>query len=105
MDFDSDDELDSHLITEAVKGANEMTEDQLQIDLLNGAGVVRYPGAATSDSNLTGEGTATVVTYDMLVKLGITLNDNLAPLQTKQCWFSDDRYSYHSWCSCSVHWF
>ena len=83
MDFDTDDELDSHLITEAVKGANEMTEDQLQIDLLNGAGVVRYPGAATSDSKLTGEGTATVVTYDMLVKLGITLNDNLAPLQTK----------------------
>lgn len=83
MDFDSDDELDSHLITEAVKGANEMTEDQLQIDLLNGAGVIRYPGAATSDSALTGEGTATVVTYDMLVKLGITLNDNLAPLQTK----------------------
>ena len=83
MDFDSDDELDSHLITEAVKGANEMTENQLQIDLLNGVGVVRYPGAATSDSDLTGEGTATVVTYDMLVKLGITLNDNLAPMQTK----------------------
>lgn len=83
MDFDTDDELDSHLITEAVKGANEMTEDQLQIDLLNGAGVIRYPGAAATDSHLTGEGTATVVTYDMLVKLGITLNDNLAPMQTK----------------------
>ena len=83
MDFDTDEELDSHLIQEAVKGANEITEDQLQIDLLNGAGVVRYPGSATSNADMTGEGTATVVTYDMLVKLGITLNDNLAPLQTK----------------------
>lgn len=72
MDFDTDEELDMHLIQEAVKGANEITEDQLQIDLLNGAGVVRYPGAATSNTDMTGEGTATVVTYDGLVKMGIT---------------------------------
>ncbi|AGF88379.1 major coat protein [Salmonella phage FSL SP-076] len=83
MDFDTDEELDSHLIQEAVKGANEITEDQLQIDLLNGAGVVRYPGAATSNADMTGEGTATVVTYEGLVKMGITLNDNLCPMQTK----------------------
>ncbi len=83
MDFDTDDELDQHLIQEAVKGANEVTEDQLQIDLINGAGVIRYPGAATSNGDMTGEGTATVVTYDALIKLGITLNDNLAPMQTK----------------------
>ena len=83
MDFDTDEELDSHLIQEAVKGANDITEDQLQIDLLNGAGVVRYPGAATSNANMTGEGTATVVTYEGLVKMGITLNDNLCPMQTK----------------------
>jgi len=83
MDFDTDEELDSHLIQEAVKGANDITEDQLQIDLLNGAGVVRYPGAATSNADMTGEGTATVVTYEGLVKMGITLNDNLCPMQTK----------------------
>lgn len=83
MDFDTDEELDSHLIQEAVKGANELTEDQLQIDLLNGAGVVRYPGSATSNADMTGEGTATVVTYEGLVKMGITLNDNLCPMQTK----------------------
>lgn len=83
MDFDTDEELDSHLIQEAVKGANEITEDQLQIDLLNGAGVVRYPGAATSNADMTGEGTATIVTYEGLVKMGITLNDNLCPMQTK----------------------
>ncbi|MGQ3469476.1 hypothetical protein, partial [Xanthomonas campestris] len=29
-----------------------MTEDLLQIDLLNSAGVVRYPGAATQDSEV-----------------------------------------------------
>lgn len=84
MDFDSDEELDMHLIQEAVKGANEITEDQLQIDLLNGAGVIRYPGTATENSAMTGEGDSpNVVTYDGLVKLGITLNDNLCPLQTK----------------------
>lgn len=83
MDFDTDEELDMHLIQEAVKGANQVYEDQLQIDLLNGAGVVRYPGTATSNADMTGEGTATVVTYDMLVKLGITLNDNLCPMRTK----------------------
>lgn len=83
MDFDSDAELDMHLIQEAVKGANEITEDQLQIDLLNGAGVIRYPGSVTQDSGMTGEGTATEVTYDGLVKMSITLNNNRCPMHTK----------------------
>ena len=83
MDFDTDEELDSHLINEAVKAANRITEDQIQIDLLNGAGVVRYPGAATSNADMTGEDTATVVTYDSLIKLNTTLNNNQCPMQTK----------------------
>lgn len=82
MDFDNDAELMQHLTTESVRGANEITEDQLQIDLLNGAGVVRYPGVAMADEDLTGEGIVSEVTYDDLIKLGITLNDNRCPMQT-----------------------
>jgi N4-gp56 family major capsid protein len=84
MDFDSDSELMQHLTTESVKAANEITEDQLQIDLLNGAGVVRYAGVATSNATLSGEtGAITKVDYDDLVKLSIELNNNRTPKQTK----------------------
>ena len=84
LDFDSDAELLQHLTTESVKAANEITEDQLQIDLLNGAGVVRYAGVATSAVTLSGEtGGITAVDYDDLVKLSIELNNNRTPKQTK----------------------
>ena len=84
LDFDSDAELLQHLTTESVKAANEITEDQLQIDLLNGAGVVRYAGTATSPVTLSGEtGGITAVDYDDLVKLNIELNNNRTPKQTK----------------------
>ena len=84
MDFDSDSELMQHLTTESVKAANEITEDQLQIDLLNGAGVLRYAGTATSALTLSGKtGGVTAVDYDDLVKLSIELNNNRTPKQTK----------------------
>jgi N4-gp56 family major capsid protein len=40
VDFDSDAELEMHVNREMIFGANEITEDMLQIDLLNAAGVV-----------------------------------------------------------------
>lgn len=84
LDFDTDSELLQHLTTESVKAANEITEDQLQIDLLNGAGVVRFAGVATSPGTLSGEtGDVTAVDYDDLVKLSIELNNNRTPKQTK----------------------
>ena len=84
LDFDTDSELLQHLTTESVKAANEITEDQLQIDLLNGAGVVRFAGVATSPGTLSGEtGGVTAVDYDDLVKLSIELNNNRTPKQTK----------------------
>lgn len=93
LDFDSDAELMSHLTSELVKAANEITEDQLQIDLINGAGVVRYAGAATSLATLNGDDIAapfdiatttnTIVSYDDLVKLGIELDNNRTPKNTK----------------------
>jgi len=84
MDFDTDAELEMHITREAVMGANEITEDALQIDLLNGAGVIRYAGAATSTATLSGEtGGVTEVTYTDLMKLSIDLDNNRCPKNTK----------------------
>lgn len=78
LDFDSDAELDMHVGREMLKGANEITEALLQVDLLNAAGVVRYPGAAISNATLDSE-----VTYDDLMRLTIDLDNNRAPKGTK----------------------
>lgn len=80
MDFDSDDQLMEHINREMINGANEMTEDLLQIDLLNAAGVVKYAGAATS--NLEVDAT-TAVEYGDLMRLSIDLDNNRTPKQTK----------------------
>lgn len=82
--FDTDEELYSHMSREMVAGANEIMEDLLQIDLLNAAGVVVYPGTATQDSELTPEGAdPSIVTYQDLKKLGITLDDNRTSKSTR----------------------
>jgi len=87
LDFDTDDQLLSHITMEAVKGANEITEDQLQIDLLAAAGVIRYAGIATSTVSLAGSTAAAnledVIAYDDLVKLDIELDQNRTPKNTQ----------------------
>lgn len=84
LDFDTDSELMMHINREMLRGANHMTEAALQIDLLNSAGTVVYGGAATQDSEVTGEGvTKSVVTYEDLMRLSITLDNNRTPKQTK----------------------
>lgn len=82
LNFDTDAELDQHAHTAMLNAANEMNEDMIQMDLLNGAGVVMYAGDAISDSDISGEaGKATVVTYEDFVKLGIQLSKNRTPMQ------------------------
>lgn len=84
MDFDTDDELWSHITTELMNGAMEMTEDLLQADLLYGAGTIVYSGIATSNDTITGEGTdVSVVEFDDFTRLAIILNENRTPTQTK----------------------
>jgi N4-gp56 family major capsid protein len=61
-----------------INGANEITEDALQIDLLTSAGVVRYAGAATNNVTITD----TVVSYGDLMRLSIDLDNNRTPKQT-----------------------
>lgn len=84
LDFDSDAELEMHIHREAVFAANEITEDALQIDLLNAAGVIRYAGGATSTATLSGDnGGVTEVTYGDLMRLSIDLDNNRCPKNTK----------------------
>ena len=79
LNFDSDAELMQHINSEMLKGANEITEDALQIDLINAAGVVKYAGAATQNSEI--DSTA-LVSYGDIMRLGITLDNNRTPKST-----------------------
>lgn len=80
IDFDTDAELMQHINREMVMGANEMTEDALQIDLINSAGVVKYAGVATQNSEMD---SADLVTYGDLMRLSIDLDNNRTPKHTK----------------------
>jgi len=84
LDFDSDEELFSHISREIVTGATKITEDVLQKELLGAAGVVHYTGTAIDDDDITGEGAnLSLVTYEDLMRLSITLDENRTPKQTK----------------------
>lgn len=80
VDFDSDEDLMQHVSREMLRGANEMTEDALQIDLLSSAGVVKYAGSAVSNATLV---EASLVSYSDLMKLSIDLDNNRTPKHTK----------------------
>lgn len=92
LDFDSDDQLMSHLSRELMNGAVQLTEAVLQKDLLTNAGVVLYAGAATEDSEVSGEVVspgggdpdipASIVSYQNLMRLDQILTDNRTPKQT-----------------------
>lgn len=79
LNFDSDAELAQHINREMIFGANEMTEDALQIDLINAAGVIRYAGAATQNSEIDKD---CLVSYSDLLHLSIALDQNRCPKQT-----------------------
>ena len=83
--FDTDSEKKMHCTRELVNAAHENLEKLLQIDLLNSAGVVMYGGDATSKATITGENgaTASLITYEDLMKLEIALDNNRCPKQTK----------------------
>ena len=80
VDFDSDDGLLQHVNREMINGASEITEDALQIDLINAAGVIKFAGNATLNTNV---GADDVVTYGDLMRLSIDLDNNRTPKHTK----------------------
>jgi len=83
LDFDNDPALLQHMGLEAMRGAYEIQEDMIAIELLNGAGIHIYGGTATSLETMTGSGTASVVTYEQLQRLSVTLKENRAPNRIK----------------------
>ena len=84
LDFDSDAELEMHINREMLRGANEITEDLLQIDLLSAAGVTRFGGVATQTSEISGiAGEESLITYEDLMRLSIELDNNRTPKSTK----------------------
>jgi N4-gp56 family major capsid protein len=86
MDFDSDADLLSHIVEEALVGANELTEAELQNDLITNA---TANGTAFYMSGTTGVQVGgplevdEVVDYETLMKLSIALDDNKTPKTTK----------------------
>jgi len=84
VQFDNDEQLMQHISRETLRAANELVEDMIQIDLLNGANVVFYGGAATSVGELTGNtgSTPSELTYDLLIKMETALNNNRCPKDT-----------------------
>ncbi len=81
LNFDTMADLYEHLSRELVTGAVQMTEAMIQIDLINAAGVIRFGGDATSKATMTGEANAvkSLVTYEDLQRMSITLDDNRTP--------------------------
>jgi len=90
MDFDSDADLLAHITEESVVGANELTEAELQNDLLNtasGDGTTMYITTSADDVEVINVGTKAsvngLVRYKDLMRLSIALDDNKTPKQTK----------------------
>ena len=79
LDFDTDAELQQHIHREMLLGAGEMTEDALQIDLLNSAGVIKYAGNATDNASVDA---TDIVSYGDLLRLSIDLDQNRTPKDT-----------------------
>ena len=79
VDFDSDVDLLQHVNREMINGANEITEDALQIDLINNAGTVKFAGNAVSNVTVGGDD---IVSYTDLMRLSIDLDNNRTPKHT-----------------------
>ena len=84
FDFSSTEKIEYHIRREMIRAASELYELNLAADLINGAGVVKFGGEAMSFDEITGEVGEVIsqITYDGLMKLGITLTDNQTPLDT-----------------------
>ena len=79
LQFDTDEELEEHVSREAIRGANQIIEDNIQIDLLNSAGTVVYAGSATTNATV---GATARLTYRKILDLSLQLDDVDTPKQT-----------------------
>lgn len=82
--FDTDEELEMHIRRENLRAATEISEDALQIDLLNAAGLIRNGGNALAMAEINGEaGTESLISYKDLQRTSIDLDENNCPKHTK----------------------
>lgn len=79
LSFDTDAELLEHIHREAINGAMEITEDCLQIDLINNGTTIAFPGAASTKAELDHK---SLITYQDLRRVSITLDNNRTPKKT-----------------------
>jgi N4-gp56 family major capsid protein len=80
MDFDTDEQLMTHINREMLTGASQISEALIQADLLNNAGIIKYAGTATSAAEI---GKTSIVTFQDLVNLTTDLDNNRTPKDTK----------------------
>lgn len=80
LDFDSDPYLYQNMYNELLIGAEQISEDLLQIDLINGAGTLVYAGGATQDSEMD---ETSELSFKTLSRLNQALDKNDAPRSTK----------------------
>lgn len=84
LNFDSMSDLYEHISRELITGAVQMTEAMIQMDVIDAAGVIRLGGIAADKAELTGEGAdISIVDYEDLQRLSITLDDNRTPKHVK----------------------
>ena len=80
LNFDTDEQLMQHINREMLKGANEISEALIQLDLLNNAGITKYAGKAQSAAQIN---KTSLVTFQDLVNLTTDLDNNRTPKDTK----------------------
>lgn len=79
LDFDTENDLEQYVHSQMVSAASQITEDLLQIDLLNAAGTIYYGGSAQSDAEM--DETSTI-TYEDLARLSVALDNTRTPKNT-----------------------
>ena len=80
VNFDTDPELITWVHTQLVETASRNTEDMIQIDLLNAAGIVKYSGIAQSNAQMN---ETSKVTFKDLARLSVDLDITRTPKNTK----------------------
>ena len=78
--FDSDPQLVSRMYQKALEAAEQVTEDALCSDLLNGASTIIYAGNAISDETMN---ETSMITFQTIRRLSRALDDNQTPRETK----------------------
>lgn len=79
LDFDTENDLEQYVNSQMISTASQITEDLLQIDLLNAAGTIFYGGTAQSDAEMN---ETSKVSYEDLARLSVALDNTRTPKNT-----------------------